>query len=1182
MKQLKMSKFYQEETRARLSSNRISESDEKRVLIDVNVGDVSGDVNTAETINYRYYNVPEQAMDAKAFESYHEQFKSWLKKETKKLCSYSNLPGVKEPVKIVPLQLSSSVHHWSNDFATGHYHHRKEVSEMLNSPIVGNVQSENFFKESKKYAEHSAESKQFEFQEAKEEYINQVGNFVGIAGEAGMGKTTLTKQLLQQALDKDKPLYNAEYVFYVPFRNLNYKKETSFLHFLAPSSLPSKFTNNHKMMNMLLDELNDCDNVCLIMDGFDEADLNFDSTCESKVDVHDNALAEHFIRNLLLGKIFTKAKKIISSRPRQLYEINKKFRPNFMVNIVGLDLAAQKLICGNVCKEKQKEVFSFIQNHPDLSCICCIPFNCIMICLCVKTILEQTEIEGPQTLRLLNSLTCILTIVYCRFMHSEHVRENLVPENLATLAWNGLINKKLCFDEKDLSNAGLKDAKMNTYLVTLLRKDDLPLLEGLETKFTFFSHLIVQEFYSALKILCFMSFDDFLQLFDKYDIIFGNEFEIVSKFLFGLLNKETFKYLKKSGSISCDYPLKQVDALKEMLLQEVVNWCPFFLKICHLVYEMRDDKFREEIAEKMDSQLSITGELLPTDVVVLCYVLQARKSSLVLILETSPWFNNDLWASLFGIIQPIFSCSAFRHIDLHIDLSFTYLLWELCPEEYYESSEDFPGYDDYGLKPAVWTAFWNFLETVANPVQKLNLYNNPIDCNVLAKCLSNVQELQLVKCQISENDVKTLSSAVQALSSPLKKLDLSENVFGDPGISALVIGIHNILELHLVKCGIKSSGMKLLAAALQSLHSPMKHLDVSGNNIGDAGLCYVTVQSLENVEEFNIARTNVSTDALNFLSDEIETLRKQLQALKVSLPDKSPNPFSENSVKNIAYLYINCRSAFFEKDDTGFCSKIEKIETPSLRHILGSDSYATSSSKSKLDEDGLKDDTSFIWCGCLHHIDKIILEQHEIQSRNIKRMLNEIKERKTPLKHLELRRLGRVVTIKKIIADRIDLIEALSSCIVNVEELVLYRCQIGNDCMRLLAPAINLLRTPMKLLIIIDEDIGETVIEFVFSCLRKIERLVLIGTDALGNGLQLRLNQLEYLLTAVNNLIVPLKELQMDGISNPTVTEATARKLQKCRSKIINLKLDGRCIFSSKGYVFCPAAKREQTDYDSF
>ena len=1181
-----MSEFYQEKTRARLPNSRISESDKKRVASNVNLSDVWGDVNTAETINnYHYYNVPvpEQAVDAKAFESYHEQFKSWLKKETKKLCSYSNLPGVKEPVEIVPLQLSSSVHHWSNDFASGHYHHRKEVSEMLNNPIVGDVQSENFFKESKKYAEHSAESKQFEFQEAKEEYINQVGNFVGIAGEAGMGKTTLTKQLLQQALDKDKPLYNAEYVFYVPFRNLNYKKETDFLHFLIPGSLPSKFTNNHNMMDMLLDELNDCDNVCLIMDGFDEADLNLDSTCESKVDVHDSALAEDFINNLLQGKIFSKAKKIISSRPRQLYEIDKKFCPNYVVNILGLDLAAQKLICQNVCKEQQKEVFLFIQNHPDLLCMCCVPFNCIMICLCVKTILKRTKTKGTQTLYLLNSLTCILTIVHCRFMHSEHVRENLAPEKLATLAWNGLINKKLRFDENDLLNAGLKDAKMNTYLVTLLEKDDLPLLEGLESKFTFFSHLIVQEFHSALKILFFMSFDEFLQLLEKHDIIFAIEFEIVSKFLFGLLNKHTFKYLEKSGSISCHYPTKQEETLKSMLLQEVVNWCPFFLKICHLVYEMRDDKFCEEIAEKMNSYFSITGKLLPSDVVAFCYVLQFRKSSLILELKASAWFVGESLKIFFESIKPIFVHSVIEHIGLHIDLSYIFPDCDMCPY-YYREQSAFPGYEDFGLKPAVWTALWSFLETTACPIQTLNLFQNPIDYNILSRCLSNVQELLLVGCLSLKEDVKKLSVGIQALSSPLKRLDLSYNSIKDQGISALKVVMCNIQELNLIKCGIKSSGMKLLATALRSLHTPMKRLDISGNDISDVGLRYITVQFLENVEELCIIDTSVSSAALKFLSDQIEKLRKPLKILQVSLPCKSGHPFS----KNIGCLHIDIIS---ERTDFLIpCSRITELARPLQQLTLCTDCRVTSSLKCSQEEDGLQNHLNFflthcklignvfLICGCLQNIDEVVLKNINSE-KSLAWVINGIIKRKSPLKRLELHDCfndtfdffsGLDATCRQSSQRNVPV---CSHTISSIEELALYGRDIGTDDMRPLATSINLIQKPMKLFSIIGENINDGILQIVCSCLHKFERLVIICEGEFGFDL---MHDLELLLTTINKLTVPLKELQMDGISDDSVVEIAARKLQKFRSKIINLKLNGSCIFSSEGYVFYYEKKIKQ------
>ena len=149
-------------------------------------------------------------------------------------------------------------------------------------------------------------------------------------------------------------------MFYLQFRHLNYKKETDFLHFLATSSIPSKFTENKAMMNSLLDYLNDNENVCVIMDGFDEANVKTDSPTFVNVDIHDSSVStEDFIKNLFAGKILPKAKKLVTSRPRQFVEMPESFRPTFTTYILGLDSNAQRNICKSICGEKNEQVFSF-------------------------------------------------------------------------------------------------------------------------------------------------------------------------------------------------------------------------------------------------------------------------------------------------------------------------------------------------------------------------------------------------------------------------------------------------------------------------------------------------------------------------------------------------------------------------------------------------------------------------------------------------------------------------------------------------------------------------------------------------------------------------------------------------------------------------------------------------------
>ena len=152
---------------------------------------------------------------------------------------------IDKSVDIVPLQISTNT--WdrlTDDFEKDHFHRGRLVSEKLSKPPVGDVLPQKLFQKAMESAKSSAALKKFDFEEANQHYLNRVGNIAGIPGELGMGKTTLTKQLLQKVLDQQEQWYDAKFVFYLQFRRLNYEKETSFLHFLTSGLIPSKFTNN--------------------------------------------------------------------------------------------------------------------------------------------------------------------------------------------------------------------------------------------------------------------------------------------------------------------------------------------------------------------------------------------------------------------------------------------------------------------------------------------------------------------------------------------------------------------------------------------------------------------------------------------------------------------------------------------------------------------------------------------------------------------------------------------------------------------------------------------------------------------------------------------------------------------------------------------------------------------------
>ncbi|XP_050973518.1 NACHT, LRR and PYD domains-containing protein 12 isoform X22 [Labeo rohita] len=121
---------------------------------------------------------------------------------------------------------------------------------------------------------------------------------------------------------------------------------------------------------------------------------------------------------------------------------------------------------------------------------------------------------------------------------------------------------------------------------------------------------------------------------------------------------------------------------------------------------------------------------------------------------------------------------------------------------------------------------------------------NPITYNeVLLKLLPVVEasrSAELVNCGIAVEVCASLSSALRSNSSNLRELNLSENNLGDAGLKLLSDGLkdpHCKLEImKLSQCGVTDEGCAALSSALKSNSSHLRELDLSKNNVGDAGV----------------------------------------------------------------------------------------------------------------------------------------------------------------------------------------------------------------------------------------------------------------------------------------------------------------------------------------------------------
>jgi len=190
-----------------------------------------------------------------------------LREDSQKKFKIDNFFCLDHSINLAPLQMNQQPDVESLD-NIGHFHRRDNVPQTVSKEPVGNISVDDMFDKARDHAQEIvSRNKNLTEEESKTE-VEVLGNMIGVIGQPGIGKTTLSKSILKQVVNER--LYNASYTFYLQFRDVDYTKETDLLSFLT-KSLNLPWIKNSKRRDAVLKEVSMKDNTIIIMDGFDEA-----------------------------------------------------------------------------------------------------------------------------------------------------------------------------------------------------------------------------------------------------------------------------------------------------------------------------------------------------------------------------------------------------------------------------------------------------------------------------------------------------------------------------------------------------------------------------------------------------------------------------------------------------------------------------------------------------------------------------------------------------------------------------------------------------------------------------------------------------------------------------------------------------------------------------------------------
>ncbi|XP_076812209.1 NACHT, LRR and PYD domains-containing protein 5-like [Clavelina lepadiformis] len=1125
--------------------------------------------------------------------------KKTLKKNARVVCGEIIHPIKLEfAINTVKLELSQRVPKIPSD-DEGHYNKRDEVVKAWES-VKGNIELKDLFTLAQNSAEKEAE--RLVTQEAKQDYINKNKNknTVFVIGQAGMGKTTLAKTIIK-LVTEEQLLPKCKFLFYIPFRAVDFLIESNFLDFVL-RCFQSKWSHNVKLDFVLLKKLSNNPNVLFIFDGLDEADTDFFFSKNTSLtcDLCDNYTPDIFIANILSGNIFANAKKLLTSRPRQFFELNEAYLSGCVVNILGLSVKSQAELRQQICKEKYDAVQDYLSRNPLIDASCYVPAKCIIIYRVLTLGFNSSLNPGIQ------SLTDIFVrALYYYSKSKQHVRKPEELQKLCHLAWNGFQARKIIFTEIDISHVKISSETLETFVTTSSKDDELldNLLQG--KKQSSFSHLIWHELFTAIHLILHVPSGEFQ---NHLSCFLESRWEVVASFVFGLCNCSVQSSLNDIFNIAVVDFDKKFQQLDNFVCKEMENiresfQTSTFIEICNWIYQLNKTEMTEKVAAFVPKQILLDGKVHLTDLCSVGYLLQYAQSGFSIRFGESLSFTyNAIYRWLFkasrkskevfcqNLIRELLK-SAARQPDSSADNLLHACQWLYDKSEDSNAKEMVQYFPQLVLltKPPSLDQITHLMYLI---VQSTSSFKVHIKCNPptiqIDDSLDPDEVITLVAFlhflqrpwQLQMNEIKIKSpTKVEHL---LQVMMDTINKNSRQKVQIKFSPEEQTVECDLCGCGISIQGTQTLAFFLLQLPYRIDRLNLSENKFGDAGVPFI-MSCLDKIEKLYMTDCNITEEGvcviiehikncsnlpkvLNFNYDKIN--RSNVLCCGLDLLDNNGDfrnhDLTPVGVKALATA-INKLPQLMKKLDlrdnnlgddgashiSTCLSKIEELDIGKCK-IRASGIKSISDAISKLPEpihylnfSGNKfgdDGVPFIIFSCLDKIEKLYMTDCNITEEGVCVIIEHIKNCSNLPKVLEFNydKMNRSSALRC----GLDLLDNGYFCNLDLTP-------VGVEA---LAAAINKLPQPMKKLDLLGNNLGDDGASHISTCLSKIEELHIGECNISATGIK-------SISDAISNLPEPMKTLDL---WNSNLGDIGASHISTCLSKIEELNIS-RCKISASG-----------------
>ncbi|KAG5831960.1 hypothetical protein ANANG_G00286020 [Anguilla anguilla] len=673
-------------------------------------------------------------------------------------------------------------------------------------------------------------------------------------GIAGIGKTvSVQKFVLDWA--EGKANQDVDFIFTLPFRDLNFKKERAF----SLMQLLQHYFPQLQGKSVEGDEVK----VAFIFDGLDECrlPLNFQSN-ETCCDITESSSVDVLLTNLIKGNLLPSALVWITSRPAAANWIPPECVQR-VTEIRGFNDPQKEEYFRKRIRDQNlaSRIISHIKSSRSLYIMCHIPVFCWISATVLETMLGKAESGNlPKTLTEMYTHFLLIqsNVKNQKYDGTTETKPKKMSESdteiilkLGQLAFLQLEKGNLIFYEEDLRESGIdvNEASVYSGVCTEIFKEEY----GLDQEKVYcFVHLSIQEYLAALfafhscvnenrNVLraeeskphsdrvqlselhrsavdqALESKNGHLDLFLRF--LLGLSLDSIQTLLGGLLTQTGSRSLvsdpqtrtDRSRSDRSRSEKKTIQYIKMKIREE--SSAERTINLFHCLNELNDNFLVQEIQNSLRSGKLSDKELQPDQCSALAFVLLMSEE----ILDEFDLKTYNTSAAGHQRLLPVV---------------------KNCGKAVLNSC---------GLTEKSCDVVASALQSLNSPLRDLDLsYNNLGDSGVkllYAGQMSpncKLQRLGLNSCDLTEKSCDILASTIQSPNSSLRDLDLTYNNLGHSGVELLCAGLMSpnckLQRLGLGWCNLTEGCCDVLASVLRSPHSELRDLELRDNELQDSGV----------------------------------------------------------------------------------------------------------------------------------------------------------------------------------------------------------------------------------------------------------------------------------------------------------------------------------------------------------